>query len=47
MMIQNPSEWLQDYTRRKNGYEWIGGKWVKPAPKVEREGNVLMMRRTP
>lgn len=40
--IQRPSIWLKNYTEEKHSYKFIDGKWVKPAPKVEREGeNVL------
>src|SRR5262249_29245074 len=39
--IYNPSVIFEKITKDMNGYERIDGVWVKPAPRVERDGNIV------
>lgn len=44
--IHCPSEWLKQYTKDKTGYEFINSVWVKPAPAIEKTGNVLYIQKS-
>lgn len=41
--ISNPSEAFIEIVSSENGYTFMGGKWVKPAIKVEHKDNVITL----
>lgn len=41
--VDKPSDWFKDYVLQKTGYKYVGDKWVKPAPPVTKDGNVVSM----